>query len=500
MLLTCVCCVLLLNSCKVTKIKDEIKSELNLLSAIPQNSSFVFEIKGKSLIEKGVLNTPERYKFWNKVKEKLTENPEIYKLVNSFLTEEYPLGLDINKLYLFSEELNKYGVALAKIQDKNKLETELKTLKIPEIKDNGHFKSVISDEFSLLWNNEVLFFVLGNLENPEKLVDYSPLNGMSLNPVFVKFTAKQSDLGFWMSYDKVCEIANINIAEKDSIKDTYLYINTNFAQGELELTTSVQNKSGKLLWEEYNITKPSFNKDLLYIYPEKSFFSVVLSVNPEGYLNFLKNHAWLTPKFSMKPEDSDEFKNIAEIIKHFEGDVVLNVYGFSQGMLPLPLAGLNFTVAGERSFKELLSLIPNKEINQNGDYYYMNISSMILYFAYKNKVVMLTNDNEMIKNFIAGTKLPKNLSHSYITQKLDGVSSSVYLNLSIDEYPENIQLAITKTANSLLKNNINLFKDISINSANNNRDNVISLKFKDKTKNSLARILELTDNYFSIAN
>ncbi|MDR3245460.1 MAG: DUF4836 family protein [Prevotellaceae bacterium] len=542
-------CTLLFSSCKVNKNtvqtvgKLTSSYDLTLLSAIPDSSAIVLEFNGKALLEKGALNAPERYKIWAGIEEKLKDTPAIYEIISSFLKDEYPFGLDISKVYLFSN-IDEYGIFVVKLQDKSKFEAKLQTFEEMSIKDKGHYKS--NKENSLLWNDKVLFVVAGDIKNPAELFDYSELKSIVTNTDFLKFEASQSDIRLWARYDKLFKLGYPLSSPNsliDSLKNTYAHIKMNFEQGELKATVSMSSLSGKMFWDKYSLYNKSFNKNLLTTFPENSFFSMMFSINPKGYTDFLKaiipaiygqsadfpekttiiaqNDNLLDdtgivvgimngyPEMEVDDDEDIMYDNysgfyskmidtISAWAEYFGGDAVLNVYGFAQGMLPLPLVGINFTVRDKAVFEKLIA-IPGWDIRKTDDYYYISESGLIEYFAYRDNIVMVTNDGDAIKKFVAGRTESKNLSTNYIARNPDNLASAMYFNLNFNSYPENIRLIVTEFLQSKMPPEtanifINLLDDIYIR-GNKDNEGILSIKFKDKSKNSLLQILELIDKF-----
>jgi hypothetical protein len=539
---------------KTTTLNNLIPSyDLTMLSAIPDSSAIVLEFSGKSLLEKGALNTPEHYTIWPEIGKKLKDTPAIYETLNSFLKDEYPFGLDINKIYLFSS-FSEYSVLIVKLQDKSKFEAKLQSFETMTVKDNGHYKSAM--ENSLLWNDKLLFVVIGDIENPAELFDYAELKSIVTNTDFLKFEARQSDIGLWMRYEKLFQLGYPFSSSDlfiDSLKNTYVHIRMNFEQGELKATASMNSLSGKMFWDKYNLYNKSFNRNLLNVFPENSFFSMIFSINPKGYANFLKavipsvydnyNFNGQSADFieetmiagvhddngsvnflgdtgivvgimngypETETDDEDEYitedifsgfhtriiDTISAWAEYFGGDAVLNIYGFAQRMLPLPLVGMNFTVSDKAVFEKLIAM-PAWDIRKTDDYYYVSESGLIVYFAYRDNIVMITNDGDAIKKFAAGQSEQKNLSTNYITHNVDNLASAIYFNFDIDKYPENIRLIVTEFMQSRMpKENanilINLLDDIYVR-GNKDNEGTFSIRFKDKSKNSLLQILELVN-------
>ena len=580
-------CLFLFNACKTAKVKDGSvinPKDLLQLAAIPQNSLFVVEFKGKDLLEKSGVNKPEQYKTWSLMEKELKREPLALLTLNSFLKEQYPMGLDIDKFYFYATKSNieKYGAFVVKIHDVKQFETSLKQLGVTEFETIGRFKA-ITDKPSLLWDNNVLYFIMGRLRNAEEILEITEQTSLVKNADFLKFLAKPSDISCWLQYDAILELSGYKFMA-DTMKNTFAHVHASFNNGEVYSTASVHNTTGKAIWEGYDLYNKHFQKDLLHIFPEKTFFSTIISFNPKGYTDLIKKmmdsyiaavnkpyddylseyaivepeeytiveEVEAFPEIAIVEKDSDndeiqiaiadvtaeddeegmayveispsddyddyedydddyndysygnDYKQIMDIVtewaQYFGGDAVLNVYGFAQGILPIPLAGLNFNVTGEQSFNKLLALLPEDKVQKSEEgYYYISESYIIVYFAYKNNNVLISNDSEIIKKFVEGKKEVKNFALNPVNYSIDDIASSMYLNLNIDEYPENIKIIVNQFLRSELRMNnpeviTNLFKDAYMRSDKSN-NGIFSLKFKDTSKNSLKVIFETID-YF----
>jgi len=599
--LSLICATLILfHSCKTAKVSSgpDLAKNITQLTAIPQNASFILEIKGKSLLQKGALNTPEQYKSWVYIEKQLKEEPMLYNVFNSILREESPFGISLENIYLYAikDNFDDYGVFILNLNDKTKFEKELLGFGA-SIENMGQYRAVeVGGDAKLVWNNDILFLIMGYRADIDKITRFSATNSIVQNKDFLKFLAKKSDLGLWCRYDDLIEMMNEGLSTElaDSVKNTITHINTTFNQGEVNTTVSFGNESGKFFWDKYNVYNSSFNKEVASYFPEKTFFSTIISVNPTGYINFMKDvfemtknsygrydyddyeayevveaeeweddgeyeypviagvEEWVVlqddddePIMQIWDDDDEPVRIIArdvwggddddddddddewdwdddddddddydyesyyrspsnvvaeitnaigEWAGYFGGDAVLNVYGFAQGIMPMPLVGLSFNVKNEDAFNKLLALVP--EVNKSGDYYYISESFLVVYFAYRNNVVMVTNDSDLIQRFSKGQKETKNMLTNPATSNINNMASAMYFNLDLDSYPENIKIIVNQFIQSQTGFNSDIvthfLKEVYLRGDKDN-SGIFSIKLKDEKKNSLKSIFEMID-------
>jgi hypothetical protein len=317
----------------------------------------------------------------------------------------------------------------------------------------------------------------------------------------------------------------------------------NFEKGEIKFTGKTTPKAkAEEIAAKIPLIKSKFNDKLLEDFPASTYMASKFSVNIDEYVKLMtrtfeefansatQNQAELEAELEAEtdsvPEEYYEYEDYKtnyeaaalqnqsnEMLKAFnnptfktviealDGDLLLNIYGFAQGPLPIPLAGIGFTVKSEEAFENLLALLPEdvKQKTNDGDKFYTyTVQGVVsLYYAYRDKRVLITDDADVISAFVEkGQKNSlKNLKDSEIAKHLGNDFAYFYFNLDLSSYPVSIQTLLKenlrpeKEALKLLE----AMKDFSYGGSNYS-DFYVSLKFKDTKQNSLKVLFDLVDS------
>ena len=106
----------------------------------------------------------------------------------------------------------------------------------------------------------------------------------------------------------------------------------------------------------------------------------------------------------------------------------------------LPLMGFAFDINGNKMIKKLIDKIPEDEITDHNGYYEFSFDNRYpAYFAFNESVCFLTNDRKSIKSFKKGGYSSDNLASSDISSDILKSDMYTFLNLSYNEYPNEIK-------------------------------------------------------------
>lgn len=483
------------------------------LSAIPSDATFVVTFEIQKMIQKGGLNNLSEYKSFAKVKERMTDmDPALQKLLDEFIKDPKSSGLDFEKTYIYGSKGSNTFYCSANFEMDNKTTFEKKITELfksqdegmPEIKDMGSCKIVSENGVALVWNDDLLQIFGGDIDG----LDYKSLFDLPIDKSilsvtdFVSFQKEPCDIGFWMSYGELMNfVGKMDITMPEYVnefKDAYVHGSLNFESGEIKAAAHISPQSKvDEFFKKYPVIKKDFNTALLEDFPDKSYLLAKLSINWVEYIKLLNESVaqMQAPGMDIYQElfNDPTVKTLFDII---EGDVVFSLYNLAQGPLPIPLAGLSFTLKNEGDFERFLALFPKDMLKENGGYYVIATPFMVgLNIGYKDKRVLITDDAEAIASFISKGFSP-NLKNNPMAVELKKSPALFYLNLDLETYPENLR--------AMLKNNIpgevRIFlstieplKDMSY-SVNEKNEAVFSLKFKDSKQNSLKTILKTVDD------
>ena len=493
--LLCVGLMVIFNSCKEKSLPPHLK-------AIPDDAFFVVDFDIKQLSGKGGRD----FNPFDKIKnvDEVTKN-----LIAEFAKNPKSLGIDLDRAYLFGIRQDAgIFIAMAMKMDKaSAFEDNVQKLVRANIGDgvpvenNGAYKIISIDRVSIVWNSELL--IVGAEEFSGKF-DYSRLfvsgNKTIANvPDFIEFHNRNCDIGAWVAYNEILNLTGAfskleNLPVWEEIQDMYLHAYLNFDDGEMKFSfLSTPQSKLKEFYSKYPIIGKNFDNSLLSAFPEKSYLISKYSLNIPAYLEMIKDFSKKTNNYSKSSIDRIfDDPEISAVINGLGGDMILSLYGFAQGPLPIPLAGFAFNVNSEADFKRLLKMIPQGMATFNGDYYVVSTGLMVsFYFAFRDNRIYVTDDADAIVAF-TGKGYGKSLNSAALGKNL----SYFYINLDADSYPENVRNLLQKEAGSYIGAEplkyLKPYRDFSI-TLNDDNETVVSLKFKDTRQNSLKQILKFVD-------
>lgn len=497
--------MLLFTSCKTAK------TSLDMALSIPDDAVFVATFNNKQIIEKGELNKFKEFNLYGIFRKEIArESDKLATMFDEFISNTRTSGLNLDQSYIYG--VGKGGknpsfkvVFMFKMDDVKTFEGKLKELMSAggggeEPANRGNYRHLnLGYDGNIVWNDNMLYVVVGdyNWDDEDNVTDYNylftenPKNIMA-NADFALLASKQHDVSFWASYSKFVDMmggasglstaAFRNMMVVD-ITNMNLHASLNFNKGEAKLAANVtpREKVEEML-KQYKVVKSNFDNDLLKYFPEQSFTVMKMSVNVQEYIRLLKDQAAKIAQVSREQyrerygDDDDyyydpmeemneilENKSFKIISEGLEGDAVLSLYGFQQGMIPMPLASLVFNVKDKNVFDEIVSLLPEEVLRKQNDYYAIMSGPMSFGFlAFKDNKIFATTEEEALKNFLA-KGYDKNLGHSALAKDL---KSDIFLwnvNIDLDAYPEHIKLMLQSTMRreyALFQSLISIYKSL----------------------------------------
>jgi len=491
-LVLCIGVLMVFASCKKTGLPPQLR-------VIPSDAALVVSIENKQLIMKSGLNNITDFKFIQSLRDEMDFDDGVNAVFDEFLKNPESLGIDLDKSYFFVNAKDENFFIGFVFNMKNLTKFEENVNKIIEkwdylkVENRNAYNFVIDDSGILAWNKEVV--VAGMVDSDiatsqcDMLFNLPEGKCIASVPDFMDFCNRSFDVGLWGSYSSLLKntssFTKINIPENlNEFMDMNVHAYLNFDNGEMRLSylMTPQSKITDFL-KKYPIIKKQFDNKLLRPFPEKSYLVVKQSLNFQEYIKMIKD-------FDNSDISINEILNESEygdIINGLGGDILFSLYGFAQGPFPIPLAGLAFNVNSNDDFDKMRTLIPRGMAKQNGDYYVVSTGLMVsVYFAFKDNVVFVTNDADAIVAF-TGKGVDKAMNASNL--------SPFYINLDIDSYPENVRNALQSqlgVAAIEAMNYLKPYKDFTI-SVDDDFQTVFSLKFKDKSQNSLKQLLKSVD-------
>ena len=502
--------LLLMGVILFTSCEEKVKS--SHLGAIPADAMFVISLENEQLRKKGGLDNLKEYKFYQKITEAIGEQkPEVQKFLNDLIADPKSSGVDTKQSYIYGAKRNDgfYGAGVFVMDNLSTFDKNLKKLiksenSDLEIEDKGDYKLIGSESSSaLVWNESLLFILGGDLSDFNYKGLFTLTEDKSILSVddFQAFIKQSHDIGFWCSYQELMDVvakeSNTPIpAIASDLKGTFIHSYVNFENGEIKLAgkMSPQSKVDEY-YKKYPIIKKDFNDKLLGDFPETAYLTFKVAINWSEYLKLITETFSTGSAHAEYAQVLKENPMIKTIFDALGGDVVYSIYGFAQGPMPIPLMGLSFTVKSESDFDNLRGLLPQEMIQKTGDYYTIGSMGMGAYFAYKDNRVFVTDDTEAIKAFI-GKGFDKTLKDNELSSNYKKDPCVFYINLDLETYPESIKMMLQTNTPPEVRNYLSLldpYKDFSY-TTNNNGEFAASLKFKDKSQNSLKVLIKSIDD------
>jgi hypothetical protein len=503
--------IILMTSCK----KNVTGGSSAALEIIPADATFVISVDYENIVRKGKLNDFDNYAFLQKIKAEIVDDaPEnVQELILNFVQNPSALGLNTDKFYIFGlpsgdDRGKSSGVSFTFNIDKQSVfEENIKKIdENIEIEDKGAFKTVKGHVLPFSWNSEIA--VLHITEQCRDGSDcrfedalFEKKTSITHNENLHEFIGTESDLKAWFKVGDLLDLSeklNVKSTENQPLTDIFGKINylvaINFDNGEIRFDCKAFPESEvDRVNEKYPILKNDFDDKLLGDFPEETFMLFKLAFSVKDYIRLLRDSKIFDSEY-YNPLDDPDVQKVSDALA---GDFVLDVQGFADGFMPVPLVGLGFTVTGRQGFEDILSLIPQGIIKKYGDIYTVTLPELpfiSIFIAEKDNRVIVSNNQKHIEAF-AGKGLGKSLKDSGLPAKYKNSVNFSYINLNLNTYP----LSIRGLLNNLGENSGNIVAILNrLHSFTSWQENKYSssgsLKFTDDSTNSLQTLLEIIDD------
>ncbi|MDR1897602.1 MAG: DUF4836 family protein [Prevotellaceae bacterium] len=482
-------------------------TEENQLSFIPNNASFVIEFDGKEILTKSGLNKPDDYKFLNILKLSAGEN---YNFLELLLKGSKDAGISIDKITAYMTDIPEF-TALVPVVDKTAFENWLKKTDVSEPTDEGSFFYLAGFGYTIAWNENLL--IVSSVDAKDKIAElFKPQKDglLATNDDFRQFTKKVSDIRMWFKYDWISTVytqyLGVSLDVEEEVKDLSLHSYLDFKDGKIEvLSNYYPPEEVEKLKAKYPVYKNNFDKKLFEYLPEKSYFAFNLSLNVEESFKLVKKYignALQTAVGIYGFDIADQYDEAVEfldspqlksVIDALAGDALFSLHGFQLGMISIPLLSLDFTLKNDEAFNTLLALIPQNRYRLQDNYYTISQSLVPVYFAHKDRKVIVSNDIDVVKRF-AGSVKEKNFTTNPISNIM-AEKMAFYLNLNWEDYPDNIKLLLQSEMRGQYKmfvSLIEIYENVYTTMSEDYKMEFV-LQFKNKNVNSLKQILKSVD-------
>ncbi len=513
------------------------------LKYLPETANFVLTFLPKQLQqESGVDNFSQTKAYQNILKKLDAKQKELFLNYNYIFDNTEESGIDLNKNIFFFGSSNSNGyhqstgfVVFIKSPDKFKLLMENLISSASDsmeiIEKNGmHYliSTKVNPRKILVWNNTVAlanFRIKGRSSTPilmtaiNKMMQQKINNSLASNKDFLDFYSHRQDFSFWYSSAMLMDKLPLKyraVAQMQmpiSLKGIYFHQYLRFDKGEIVLQSAlVLPDELKDFLKKYKIVKPHFDKKMLGFIPNRSIFNVSFAINPSELLRMIRD---LYAERQIDTKGMEQLFEVASnikldrVFKALSGDCVFNInnvefvdthYNGTQGKDSLhchankKLKWLFSTVIkldDEQVYLWLLDQIDNNKIKMPDGYFVLgNNPNNRLFASLKEHYVMITNQKDLIENFVGNTPLSNSLLHSEIAEHLTNYAIYAQLDMDYSTYPNNMQLyfdSIYSHGRGLLfKNKLSQIRFEPKDSYTND----IIVDFKDDSVNSLRQIME----------
>ncbi len=390
-------------------------------SFVPKNTRFVTSLNIASLVKKANLDPS----FYNKLTKGFNKKEK--KVINDIIANPDKLGIDYNTDFVIFKPEESTNISFSLKDPKkfiNFMENET-TDRIKFKKEGNYFKGstkssgktdiVVSDKVVLFYNGE------------DEILNLTKNETIESNKQFVKFYKKQADIAFWFPYDRLSssrkkrKLQELGILFGQQFEDSSIGIYLNFNQKNINLNWNVfQGETLKKNMVNGVLTK-IFNTNLLKFLPQKSYFSTVMSFNPEKYVQALKRI-----KNFEKGSNKDFQKTgytFSELFTSLKGSVAIGLYDKNSK----PVVSFVFDYKNNDKVFALLKSVVG-DLKQEGDFYYGRKGRTQAITNTKTKIALITETGtEMIDSFKQGG-FKNNLTS--ISSKIK--SKSLFMNFDVD--------------------------------------------------------------------
>ncbi|MDR1154070.1 MAG: DUF4836 family protein [Bacteroidales bacterium] len=483
------------------------------LKAVPDNAAFVIAFENKQLTGKSGFNNLNDCKLFQKMCDQMKIGDKgVQKMIDQFLENPKSSGLHLDQSYFFVVKRGEgvFGAMLFGMNHVATFEASLKeTMQATgntefHAEDKGAYKIARANGGVVAWNRELLLVGGGKdcaTVNYDEFFARPQEKSIVSVTDFNDFNKRDYDIGFWASYDAVTDLASpAAYMQKRDIREelsgAYIHSYLSFENGEARLSTLMTPPSKvKDFFAKYAAIKTDFDNSLLRTFPDKSYLTLKLSLNMTEYFQMLREISKLLD--AGFPTDRMMLNNpdVNTMISGLAGDLILSVYDFVQGPLPVPLLGVAFTVKSRDDFDKMLATIPQKIIRQKEEYYVVSTGMMVsVYLAYRDNRVYITDDADAIAAF-TGKGFDRHMAASSLGKSMEKSLCLFYINLDADRYPERVRSLLQSELGAKAGESLNFLKpyrDFSL-SIDPDYELVFSLKLKDASQNSLKQILKNFD-------
>ena len=426
---------------EVTKVKNE--------SIIPNNAAFVANVDLGAILQKSNYANLKNLELIKAFREELkADKPSVESLLGKMLVDPSSCGINTNANMIgFVTQKDEDAIAVLSFLMKNRNDFEVFASTMSQIMESDKkFKSKYDsnhkvyyanlDDALAVYNDERLLIVcsIKGIYDSSFLKNYAT-NLLKLNTEeciaqdkrFKEYWANRGDISVFATYKNLPKklkqkIEDIKLPKgfNDEFADMAAYMTLTCEKGVFEVRINTIGMPERIK----KLTDHSFNKSLLKYMPENTLTATTLSINPANLIDFIK---YFNGTIDSKDRD---------IINAFGGSFVANCYDIT--IAARPCVAFAADITNREVIKAALEAL---NFEKDGDFYYFNSLFEIYFYLADDALIAATNKSVVRK---AANREYSNGLKKISAKAKDG--NYFYLDLNIDDYPQDLVEFITKQA------------------------------------------------------
>ncbi len=502
-----------------------------LLNVIPKDAPMVVTVNLNSIVEKGEMKDFVKSPMFATIKKAITKtNPKPAQFLEEFFSDPSIAGINFKEdIFMYMTKNGEYFCVSIKLDDAAKLQGILdkmaKEFGAPiKTKKDGEFTMIDENSVAIGWNNDKFLIVTdtkqagGTQEKFKELMGLSGDNSITANDDFKEFYGKKKDINFWMDFAIINanpEVAQMYKMMGLDMTGSTMHVYGEFAQGELVISGDMK------MTEEFakkfgNLSKDGLNPALLNMLPKNKALAVYsIAINPKEYYNMIANMFKANPGFNL--EQIDQYLKtfigfkLADIFNSFGGDFMLSFNGLKTIQKEvidydyttndtlrrletkiIPVLSLHATVKDDQLLKELIAKI-GPLAKPRGNNYEITFEGITVYAGVQNKVLVITNSEDIIDNAAQGFG-NNSLASTEYAELFKTAPVVFYANINYAGYPNDFkEVLYTDPMTAMVMTQASPYLDIyDAIVVQSKKDNTFTgkIKLKDKNVNFMKAVYE----------
>ena len=455
--------------------------------AIPANATFVSSVNLSTLSEKAGLGDSDNQALLQKLKESLKSEMDAttYDYIGTLLDDPAQSGIDLQApIYLFTSRALRQGSFVAKVADKDNVQTLLETLRKEggETEEKENCTLVHTSDGLLLGYNESLLFCLGQQTGPQlpaykdslvAWIQQTEAQSFASRPEFKQMQAQKGDIKAIYSYASLPKnymaITGYRMPKGLDLKDLRFIIGLSFEKGsiDLHLTYYTENEQIKsLLAKQNQVYRPIKNTFIDY-FPQSTLLLVSAGLDGNALYDLLLETTPIGENLSAKNAET-----IKQVMAMFEDDLSFGMVNFTLNKLPSLLA-----YATVKDSAPLKALLENDELKKQ--------------LGRGNDIVQLEEDRYVLLYKDLFKKCDPSAAQNAYAGDMKGKKGFAVVNMeAICQLP--IVKMLASMGGSQYATILAALEHIDyMKSENNETGSYASIQLKDKDTNALKQIVEL---------